>query len=264
MTEGPSTGSARRLDGTTAVITGASSGIGEATARALAARGAGVVAIARRADRLDALVKEIAADGGTALALPADVTDADRLREAIDTAADAFGHGRIDILVNNAGIMLLGPAATASLEDWRRMVDLNLTALLTATHAALPHLLRAADGGPRQVADLVNVSSIAGRVARLGSNVYNATKFGVGAFSESLRQEFAGRHLRVSLIEPGAVDTELRDHLRPEIQQAQRQRFAGVKVLEAQDIADAIEYMVTRPRHVAINELMVRPTAQEA
>ncbi|HZU56870.1 MAG TPA: SDR family NAD(P)-dependent oxidoreductase [Actinocrinis sp.] len=261
---GASTGAARRLDGTTAVVTGASSGIGDATARALAARGASVVAIARRADRLDALVKEIAADGGTALALPVDVTDADRLREAVDTAAGAFGHDRIDILVNNAGIMLLGPAATASLEDWRHMVDLNLTALLTATHAALPHLLRAAETGPRQVADLVNVSSIAGRVARLGSNVYNATKFGVGAFSESLRQEFARRHLRVALIEPGAVDTELRDHLRPEIQEAQAQRFAGVKVLEARDIADAIEYMVTRPRHVAINELMVRPTAQEA
>ena len=261
---GAGTGAARRLDGTTAVVTGASSGIGDATARALAARGASVVAIARRADRLDALVKEIAADGGTALALPVDVTDGDRLREAVDTAAGAFGHDRIDILVNNAGIMLLGPAATASLEDWRRMVDLNLTALLTATHAALPHLLRAAETGPRQVADLVNVSSIAGRVARLGSNVYNATKFGVGAFSESLRQEFARRHLRVALIEPGAVDTELRDHLRPEIQEAQAQRFAGVKVLEAQDIADAIEYMVTRPRHVAINELMVRPTAQEA
>lgn len=254
----------RRLDGTTAVVTGASSGIGDATARALAARGASVVAIARRADRLAGLVEQIAADGGTALALPVDVTDGDRLREAVDTAAGAFGHDRIDILVNNAGVMLLGPAATASLEDWRRMVDLNLTALLTATHAALPHLLSAAEAGPRHVADLVNVSSIAGRVARLGSNVYNATKFGVGAFSESLRQEFARRHLRVALVEPGAVDTELRDHLRPEIRAAQFQRFEGVKVLEARDIADAIEYMVTRPRHVAINELMVRPTAQEA
>jgi NADP-dependent 3-hydroxy acid dehydrogenase YdfG len=254
---------ARRLDGTTAVITGASSGIGEATALALAARGAGVVVMARRAERLDRLVKEITAAGGAAQALAVDVTDAERLREAIDAAAGAFGHDRIDILVNNAGVMLLGPAADASLDDWRRMVDLNLTALLAATHAALPHLLRAAESGPRQVADLVNVSSIAGRVARVGSNVYNATKFGVGAFSESLRQEFARRHLRVSLIEPGAVDTELRDHLRPEIREAQVQRFTGVKVLEAQDIADAIEYMVTRPRHVAINELMVRPTAQE-
>jgi len=254
---------ARRLEGVTAVVTGASSGIGEATALALAARGASVVAIARRADRLDALADRITADGGAALALPADLTDPGRVREAIDTAAGAFGHGRIDILVNNAGVMLLGPAATASFEDWQRMVDLNLTALLAASHAALPHLLRAAASGPREVADLVNVSSIAGRVARLGSNVYNATKFGVGAFSESLRQEFAGRHLRVSLVEPGAVDTELRDHLRPEIREAQVQRFSGVKVLEAQDIADAIDYIVTRPRHVAINELMVRPTAQE-
>ena len=254
---------ARRLEGTTAVVTGASSGIGEATALALAARGASVVVMARRADRLDALADRITADGGTALALPADITDADRVREAIDTAAGAFGHGRIDVLVNNAGVMLLGPAATASFEDWQRMVDLNLTALLATTHAALPHLLRAAESGPRAVSDLVNISSIAGRVARLGSNVYNATKFGVGAFSESLRQEFASRHLRVSLVEPGAVDTELRDHLRPEIQEAQAKRFAGIKVLEAQDIADAIDYIVTRPRHVAINELLVRPTGQE-
>jgi len=257
-------GAARRLEGTTAVVTGASSGIGEATARALAARGAGVVVIARRADRLDRLADEITSAGGSALALPADVTDGEQVREAMDTAAGAFGHGWIDILVNNAGVMLLGPAATASLADWRRMVDLNLTALLAATHAALPHLLKAAEAGPRQVADLVNVSSIAGRVARNGSNVYNATKFGVGAFSESLRQEFAQRHLRVSLVEPGAVDTELRDHLRPEIREAQTRRFTGVKVLEAQDVADAVEYIVTRPRHVAVNELMVRPTAQEA
>jgi NADP-dependent 3-hydroxy acid dehydrogenase YdfG len=254
---------ARRLEGTTAVVTGASSGIGESTALALAARGASVVVMARRADRLDALADRITADGGAALALPADITDPDRVREAIDTAAGAFGHGRIDILVNNAGVMLLGPAATASFEDWQRMVDLNLTALLAATHAALPHLLRAAESGPREVADLVNISSIAGRVARLGSNVYNATKFGVGAFSESLRQEFAGRHLRVSLVEPGAVDTELRDHLRPEIREAQVKRFAGIQLLEAQDIADAIDYIVTRPRHVAINELLVRPTGQE-
>ncbi len=254
---------AGRLAGTTAVVTGASSGIGEATVRALAARGASVVAIARRADRLKQLADEVGASGGAVHAITADVTDADQVREAIDASAHVFGHGRIDTLVNNAGIMLLGPAATASLDDWRRMVDLNLTALLAATHAALPHLLRAAQSGPREVADLVNISSIAGRVARNGSNVYNATKFGVGAFSESLRQEFAGRHLRVSLVEPGAVDTELRDHLRPEIREAQGRRFAGVKVLDAQDIADAVEYIVTRPRHVAINELTVRPTAQE-
>ncbi|MGH6656342.1 MAG: SDR family NAD(P)-dependent oxidoreductase [Actinocrinis sp.] len=253
---------AGRLTGTTAVVTGASSGIGEATVRSLAARGASVVAIARRADRLKQLAEEVGVSGGTVLALAADVTDADQLRVAIDASADAFGHGRIDTLVNNAGVMLLGPAATASLDDWRRMVDLNLTALLAGTHAALPHLLRAAESGPRRVADLVNISSIAGRVARNGSNVYNATKFGVGAFSESLRQEFAAQHLRVSLVEPGAVATELRDHLRPEIREAQDRRFAGMKRLEAQDVADAVEYIVTRPRHVAVNELTVRPTQQ--
>lgn len=258
------THAARTLDGTTAVVTGASSGIGEATARTLAARGASVVVVARRADRLEQLADEITAKGGTVLAVTADVTDVERLREAIETAAGAFGHGRIDILVNNAGVMLLGPAETASFDDWQRMVDLNLTALLAATHAALPHLLRAAESGPREVADLVNISSVAGRVSRNGSNVYNATKFGVGAFSESLRQEFTRRHLRVSLVEPGAVDTELVEHLRPEIREAQSRRFAEVKRLDAQDIADAVEYIVTRPRHVAVNELLVRPTEQEA
>jgi NADP-dependent 3-hydroxy acid dehydrogenase YdfG len=257
-------GAARRLEGTTAVVTGASSGIGWAAAIELAAHGASVVAIARRAERLDRLADEITAAGGTSLAMPADVTDADGARRALDSAAEAFGHGRIDILVNNAGVMLLDLAANASFDDWRRMVDLNLSALLAVTHAALPHLLHAAQAGPREVADLVNISSVAGRFARSGSSVYNATKFGVGAFSESLRQEFAKRHLRVSLVEPGAVETELRDHLRPEIREAQAQRFAGVKILDAQDVAEAIGYVVTRPRHVAINELLVRPTAQEA
>ena len=250
------------LAGTTAVVTGASSGIGEATALALAARGASVVIVARREDRLTALVSKISSNGGTALAVPADVTVPGQASQVIDTAVQAFGHDRIDILVNNAGVMLLGPAATASLADWQRMVDLNLSAVLACTHAALPHLLRAAESGPRQVADLVNISSVAGRTVRPVSNVYAATKHGIGAFSESLRQEVTRRHLRVSLIEPGAVDTELRDHLRPEMREAQEQRFQGLQRLEAEDIADAIGYVVTRPRHVAINEILVRPTIQ--
>jgi NADP-dependent 3-hydroxy acid dehydrogenase YdfG len=251
------------LVGCVAVVTGASSGIGEATAADLAARGARVAVVARRADRLRGLVEKIEAGGGSALAIPADVTDTDRAAEVIETAASAFGVDRIDVLVNNAGVMLLGPAATAPWDDWRRMVDLNLTALLSYTHAALPYLLRAAEHGPRSVADLVNVSSVAGRTARAGSGVYNATKHGVGAFSESLRQEFAKRHLRVSLVEPGAVDTELRDHLSAEARAAQQKRFVGVEPLTADDIADAIGYIVTRPRHVAINEVLVRPTAQD-
>jgi NADP-dependent 3-hydroxy acid dehydrogenase YdfG len=254
---------AGRLSGLTAVVTGASSGIGEATALALAARGASVVVAARRAERLQDLAGKITSGGGTALALPADITDSGQAQEMIGAAAAAFGHDRIDILVNNAGVMLLSPAASASMEEWQRMVDLNLTALLACTHAALPHLLRAAESGPRQVADLVNISSVAGRSVRAVSSVYAATKHGVGAFSESLRQEFTKRHLRVSLVEPGAVATELRDHLRPEIRKAQEQRFEGLQTLEAEDIADAITFIVTRPRHVAVNEILVRPTDQD-
>jgi NADP-dependent 3-hydroxy acid dehydrogenase YdfG len=170
--------------------------------------------------------------------------------------------GRLDILINNAGVMLLGPAVDAPLEEWQRMVNVNLYGLLYCTHAAIPHLLKAAEDSPRRAADLVNVSSVAGRVARRGSGVYNLTKHGVGAFTESLRQEVTGRHVRVSVIEPGAVDTELRTHNRPEIQEQMAQRFARVETLQAGDIADAILYIVTRPWRVSINEVLIRPTEQ--
>ncbi len=250
-----------RLDGTVALVTGASSGIGEATARVLAGRGAAVALMARRTDRLEQLAERIAKDGGRALVIGGDVTDRAEAREAVDRTVSELG--RLDTLVNNAGVMLLGPAADAPLEEWEHMVSLNLMGLLYVTHAAIPHLLRAVDDSPRQVADLVNISSVAGRVARSGSGVYNLTKWGVGAFTESLRQEFSGRHLRASVVEPGAVKTELTNHLRDEIRQQTRQRFAGVELLEADDIADAVAYIVTRPRRVAINELLVRPTEQE-
>jgi NADP-dependent 3-hydroxy acid dehydrogenase YdfG len=171
--------------------------------------------------------------------------------------------GRLDTLVNNAGVMLLGPVQDAPLEEWERMLQVNVAGLLYCAHAALPHLLKAAQDGPRQVADMVNISSVAGRVARVGSGVYNLTKHGVGAFSESLRQEVTGRHVRVSLVEPGAVETELPSHNRPEIQEQLRGRFGDIERLQAPDIADAIAYIVTRPRHVAINELLVRPTGQQ-
>lgn len=249
------------LTGTVALVTGASSGIGRATALALAAEGAAVAAVARRADRLDALARDITAAGGRALAIPVDITDRAQATDAV--ARTVAELGRLDILVNNAGVMLLGPIEDAPVEEWDRMVDLNLTALLSMTEAALPHLLAAAADGPRRVADVVNVSSTAGRQVKRGSAVYNLTKHGVGAFSESFRQEFSRRHVRVGLIEPGAVDTELRDHLRAEIRDAQQKRLDAMETLRAEDIADAIRYMVTRPRRQMVNEMLVRPTEQD-
>jgi NADP-dependent 3-hydroxy acid dehydrogenase YdfG len=159
--------------------------------------------------------------------------------------------------------MLLGPVVDAPVEEWDRMVALNLQGLLYTTHAALPHLLKAAETEPRRVADIVNISSVAGRVTRVGSGVYNLTKFGVGAFSDSLRQEVNTRHVRVSLVEPGATSTELASHVRPEVQATLFKRFAGIERLEAEDIADAIAFIVTNNRRVAINEILVRPTEQE-
>ncbi|HXW58033.1 MAG TPA: SDR family NAD(P)-dependent oxidoreductase [Solirubrobacteraceae bacterium] len=248
------------LDGTVALVTGASSGIGEASARALAARGAAVAVAARRKDRLDALVRDIESDGGRALAVEADVTDPTQAAGAVGRAARELG--RLDTVINNAGVMLLGPTLDAPLEEWDRMVALNVSGLLHVAHAALPHLASAAQQEPRRVADLVNISSVAGRVARSGSGVYSLTKHGVGAFSESARQEFADRHVRVSLIEPGAVKTELTTHLRPEVREQVSRRFGGIERLEADDIADAIAYVVTRPRRVAVNEILIRPTEQ--
>jgi len=244
-----------------ALITGASSGIGEATARRLAACGAAVALVARRKDRLDQLAAEIASAGGRAVAIEADITDQEQADSAVQQAIEEFG--ALDIVVNNAGVMLLGPAVDAPTEEWERMISINLNGLLYVTKAALPHLLDAAENGNRRVADLVNISSVAGRVARVGSGVYNMTKHGVGAFSESLRQEVTRRHVRVSLIEPGATATELSSHLRDEVRAAQLERFEGMERMTADDIAEAIDFVVTRPRHVAINEVLIRPTEQD-
>jgi NADP-dependent 3-hydroxy acid dehydrogenase YdfG len=251
----------RPLEGTVALVTGASSGIGEATAHILAGSGAAVALVARRRERLDQLAGEITGSGGRALVLETDVTQREQAETAVERTVSELG--RLDIVINNAGVMLLGPIVGAPLEEWERMVHLNLLGLLYTAHAALPHLLKAAEGSPRRVADLVNISSVAGRVAREGSGVYNLTKHGVGAFSESLRQEVTTRHVRVSLVEPGAVNTELTTHLRPEIAEQAMQRFGHIERLESEDIADAIHYIVTRPRHMAINEVLVRPTEQQ-
>ncbi len=249
------------LDGTVALITGASSGIGEATALSLASLGAAVAVAARRKERLDRLVERIEGDGGRAIAVETDVTDQDQARAAVERTVGELG--RLDTLVNNAGQMLLGPIVDAPTEEWDRMIALNLQGLLYCSHAALPHLLKAAEDGPRGVADVVNISSVAGRVARLGSGVYNLTKWGVGAFSESLRQEVTQRNVRVSLVEPGGTATELATHIRDGIREQTRERFTGVEMLNAEDIADAIAYVVTRPRRVAVNEILVRPTDQQ-
>jgi NADP-dependent 3-hydroxy acid dehydrogenase YdfG len=252
--------SSRPLENTVALVTGASSGIGAATAVSLAGLGAKVALVARRTDRLSDLANRLQADGATAVVITADVTKQSEADKAVAETVSELG--RLDTLVNNAGVMLLGPVIDAPVEEWERMVQINVLGLLYCTHAALPHLLRAAEDGPRRVADLVNISSVAGRETRNGSGVYNATKHGVGAFSDALRKEVTTRHVRVSLIEPGAVDTELASHNRPEILAGIRQRFA-IERLRAEDIADAIAYVISRPRHVAINEVLVRPTEQE-
>jgi NADP-dependent 3-hydroxy acid dehydrogenase YdfG len=252
---------AERLDGTAALVTGASSGIGAATAMELAGLGASVALAARRTERMEELAEKIRSQGGRAEVITADVSNELQAREAVERAAAQFG--RLDTLVNNAGVMLLGPAEDAPLAEWQQMVEINLLGTLYCTHVALPLLLNAARNDPRQVADLINVSSVAGRVARAGNSVYTATKHAVGAFSEALRQELTRRRVRVSIVEPGAVETELASHNRPEILDGLQQRFATQERLQASDIAETIGFIVTRPRRVAINEILVRPADQE-
>jgi NADP-dependent 3-hydroxy acid dehydrogenase YdfG len=244
------------LDGRTALVTGASSGIGAATALALAAAGAAVAIGARRTDRLSDLAAGLEKDGATVLALELDVTDEDACRAAVTRTQDELGG--LDILINNAGVMLLGPIVGADTEDWRRMLHTNVLGLMYMTHAALPQMLEKGRG------DIVNVSSVAGRIARLGSGGYNASKWAVNAFSESLRQEVTTRGVRVSLIEPGAVATELTDHItHDQTRTLVKDTIAKTTPLQSEDIARAIVYVVGQPPYVAINEVLIRPTDQE-
>jgi NADP-dependent 3-hydroxy acid dehydrogenase YdfG len=248
------------LEGTVALVTGASSGIGAATARALAAHGAAVALLARRADRLDELKTQIESAGGTALVTQADVTDAQEVAAAV--AATVAELGRLDILVNNAGLLRMGDAVDAPLADWDDLVSVNVSGVLYAAHAAIPHLIAAAADSPRGVADLVTISSTGGRVARPGTAVYSLTKFGVNAFSEGIRQELVGKRVRVGLVEPGTVATEIMDHLSSQSQATQAERTGGMVKLQPEDIADAVVYMVTRDRRVAVNEMLVRAAEQ--
>jgi NADP-dependent 3-hydroxy acid dehydrogenase YdfG len=245
---------------TAALVTGASSGIGAATAKALAAQGAAVALLARRADRMTELKTEIESAGGTALVVPADVTDAEQVATAVQRIVAELG--RLDTLVNNAGLMRTGPAAEALLQDWDEMMGVNVQGVLYATRAALPHLIDAASNSPRGVADLVTVSSTAGWVARPGTAVYSLTKFGINAFSEGIRQELLGKRVRVGVVGPGTVDTELFTHLGASAREAFERQTADMVKLRPGDIADAVLYMVTRDRRVAVNHMLVRAAEQ--
>jgi clavulanate-9-aldehyde reductase len=241
------------LEGRVAVVTGASSGIGEATVRALSGAGASVALGARRADRLQSIADTLE---GKTVVQEVDVSDEEQARSFIQRAHDELGG--LDILVNNAGVMLLGPVAEADTGEWRTMIAVNLLGLLYCTHTALP-LLEASGGG-----DIVNISSVAGRRADAGAAVYNMTKFGVHAFSEALRQEALHVGIRVTTVAPGFVDTELQGHnTNPLVRSAtERAREQIGEVLSAEDIAEAILHSVTRPPHVCVNEVVVRPTKQ--
>jgi NADP-dependent 3-hydroxy acid dehydrogenase YdfG len=235
-------------------ITGASSGIGEATALACAKAGAKVALAARRSDRIEELAARINGDGGQAVAIETDVADEAGARAFVEGAREQLGglHG----LVNNAGVMLLGAVEGGDTDQWRQMIDVNCLGLLYCTHAAIP-IMREEGAG-----HIVNVSSVAGRVASLGSAVYNMTKWGVVGFSEGLRQEVLHANIRVTIIEPGYVETELQGHNEgnPIVMEAMEKMRQQIDPLQASDIADTITYALTRPQHMAINEVLIRPT----
>lgn len=245
-----------KLHGRVALVTGASSGIGEASALALAQAGARVALVGRRQDRLEKLAAEVKAAGGEARVYPVDLLDEQAAGDVVRQAEADFG--RLDILVNNAGVMYLEPVATADLGRWRQMIELNLLSLIASTQAALPGMRRRGEG------HIINISSTAGRIANPNAAGYSATKFGVVAFSEALRKEVCADRIRVTVIEPGLVATELRDHIADKAVQGALNSWAeSLRQLQSEDIADAVVYCATRPAHVAVNEMLIRPTDQE-
>jgi len=244
------------LEGRIALVTGASSGIGEATALALAEAGAKVAVAARRRDRLEALAAQLEKLGAEPLVLTADLASEDEAQRIVkETEAH---YGRLDILVNNAGVMYLEPVEQADLGRWRHMLELNVLSLIASTQAALPGMRERREG------HVVNISSTAGRVANPNAAAYSATKFGVVAFSEALRREVYQHNIRVTVIEPGVVETELRDHIGHAEVKANLNAWAdSMRQLQGRDVADAIVFCVSRPSHVNINEVLMRPTDQE-
>jgi NADP-dependent 3-hydroxy acid dehydrogenase YdfG len=247
---------ATALDDRVALVTGASSGIGEATAEALADAGASVALAARREDELRAVADRIESEGGDALVVPTDVTDEEQVRAMIEATVDEFD--RLDVLVNNAGVMLLEPVETADTDDWRTMTEVNLLGLMNACHEAVPIMREQGEG------HIVNVSSVAGRQASANASGYNATKFGVNGFTEALRQEVTQDGVRTTLIEPGVVDTELPEHIPDDEIQEQVEEWAeSMEPLTGEDVARSIRFVVTQPQHVSLNELVIRPTQQQ-
>lgn len=247
----------QKLSGKVALVTGATSGIGEATAYALASEGAVVAISGRRMDRLEKVSMNIVDLGGQAISICGDVQNEADAARMVEQAYSHSNH--LDILINNAGVMLLGPILDATTEDWRRMVNTNLLGLMYTTHAALKYMVKMEQG------HIVNISSTAGRTVRATAGVYNATKWGVGAFSEALRQEVHGKNIRVTIIEPGIVETELREHITDETTKKAINKMAdGMRQLKSEDIANSIIYALTQPDHVNVNEILIRPTDQLA
>jgi NADP-dependent 3-hydroxy acid dehydrogenase YdfG len=240
------------LEGRVVLVTGASSGIGQATALALSKAGARVAVGARRSDRLKALAEDAA---GEVLALDLDVTDLQSVQEAVAATVEHFGS--LDALVNNAGVMLNGLILGADTTEWTRMVETNLLGSMYAVHAALPHLLESKGA-------VVQISSTSGRTSSAFSGVYSATKFGINAFAEALRQEVTQEGVRVVVVEPGFVSTELASHITdPAIQAMAKTMAESIRTLQPEDIAGAVVYALTQPDHVAVNEILIRPTDQD-
>ena len=243
------------ITGKTVVITGASSGMGAAAARHLAAKGAAVVLGARRVDRIEALVAEIVAAGGKAVAVATDVTRRDDLQRLVGAAVDTYG--RVDVLINNAGIMPLSPLERVKIDEWDQMIDVNLMGVLYGVAAALPHMIAQKSG------HIINISSVAGHKLFGGSAVYSATKFAVRALSEGLRQEMAPHNIRTTIISPGAVKTELLDHISETDVQKANQDYVGQIGVPAETLARLVAFAINEPEDVGINEILFRPTAQE-
>jgi NADP-dependent 3-hydroxy acid dehydrogenase YdfG len=247
------------LTGAVVLVTGAGGRTGAAIALGLVRVGAAVSLVGRRRQRLDQLADGIGVTGGDALVVEADITARGPAGRAVQATVDRFG--RLDVVVNNAGVMLLGTALHATLEDWDRMIAVNLEALLYVTHAAVPHLIDAAATSPRGVADIVNVSSTAGRVARPGSSVYTMTRWGLNGFTEALRQELTPERVRVSVVEP-AAGAELADHLGEISRGAPSELIRAIEPMRPDDVADAVTYILTRDRSVAVNEMVLRADTQ--